>query len=458
MNTHFKNLLKKPERVFLIIASVFGLLSATLMPVLSVPDENQHFQISYAMFSENKRAGKDLVLNEALVLTSVQQGRHWDHFTNKSSAQHDGVAINTGSYIFDGKTKASSFDLMHLPQALGVLLGKLIYPSLGVMSLMGRLAMLAVYLAALYFIIKKVKYGKWVFVFVACLPIIIQQAASLSYDAVNFIAIFAWVAFIINLTATKAKLTSKEVLLGLALIAFLFVTKANNLLFVALLIAVPQARIETIHIVKKVRSHPKWNYIKALLICIAMVVIAIGVYVMSKKLLAGHEFHPRRLVEILLNTYLWGNLALIDVTTIGIVGQFSNFYYHIPIWVIILTFIVFAALLLTEKLPPVTKRLAITSALLFVGSIILISIGMYYGWAMRPERLGPNADVADGIQGRYFTPLLVLLFPAIAYLQKFVTLKTQRETTIPLVSLATVILLLAIYTIQTWNFFWVPLL
>lgn len=458
MNIHLTDFLKKPERVFLIIASFFGLLSATLMPVLSVPDENQHFQISYAMFSENKRAGKDLVLNEALVLTSVQQGRHWDHFTNKSSAQHDGIAINTGSYIFDGKTKASSFDLMHLPQALGVLFGKLIYPSLGVMSLMGRLAMLAVYLAALYVIIKKVKYGKWVFVFVASLPIIIQQAASLSYDAVNFIAIFAWVAFIINVTATKAKLTAREVVLGLCLIAFLFVTKANNLLFVALLIAVPQARIETIHIVKEIRSHPKWNYIKILLLCAAMIVVAVGIYIMSKKLLAGHELHPRRLVEVILNTYLWGNLALVDVTTIGIVGQFSNFYYHIPIWAIILTFIIFTALLLTDKLPTVTKRFAVISGLLFIGSIALISIGMYYGWAMRPERLGANADVTDGIQGRYFTPLLVLLFPVVAYTQKFITLKTRRDTTIPLASIFVIIFLLALYTIQTWNFFWVPLL
>lgn len=449
-----KKIIQKPEIVFVIIASFFGLLSSVFLPVLAVPDENQHFQISYAMFSENKRAPQDLVFNETMILNTVQAHQYKELFFNKTSASQDGIAINTGSLVFDGKTKASVFDIMHLPQAIGVLIGKLIYPSVGVMVLLGRLTTLVLFIAALYFIIKKVRYGKWLFVFVASLPIMIQQAASVSYDPINTLAIFAWVAFVINLVTQKTSITRKQFAIGALLALFLLLSKSNNALLLALALAVPIKQVVSAKTATKIREHKYWNILKYTGIAIIILVTCAALYYMSVKLLGGQEFHPRRLWDVLLNTFVWGNTGLIDVTTIGVIGQFSNFYYHLPIWVVIGAFIVFTFLLLADKLPNVSRRFAIVSGLLFFGSILLISIGMYYGWAMKVERLGPGAEVTDGIQGRYFTPLLILLFPAFAYLQKYVSIAAKNKLLVPLVSTGTAIFLLTFYMAQTWHFFW----
>jgi uncharacterized membrane protein len=155
-----------------------------------------------------------------------------------------------------------------------------------------------------------------------------------------------------------------------------------------------------------------------------------------------------------MNTFFWGDLTLIDVTAIGTFGYFSNFYYHLPVWTVIIGYIVFAIVLLSERMPAVSKRFAVVSGALFFASILFITIGMYYGWAMRPERLGPGAMVADGIQGRYFTPLLVLLIPLFAYLQKFIKISTVKKSFVPILATTTSIFLLTTYIAQTYQTFW----
>lgn len=424
------------------------------MPILSAPDENQHFQVSYAIFSKNGQTAKDLVYSEEMILTSVKNGSYEEYFSKITSAKNDGFAINTNNYVFDGKTRASVFDLMRLPQAIGVLIGRTIYPSLGFMVIIGRLFNLAFFIATVYLIIKKVKYIKWVFLFIACIPMIIQQTGSLSYDSINLVAILAWVAFIINIVSQSTKVSKKQITIGLLLALFLLVTKSNNMLLLALLFAIPKQIIPTSKTITKLKSKKYWILIKCTFYIVVIAIAMVGFYIMSKRILAGQEFHPKRLLSVLLNTFYWGDLGLIDVTTIGVIGQFSNFYYHLPVWIIIIAFIVLSIIMLHENIPFVSKRFAIISSLLFIGSVLLISIGMYYGWAMRPVRLGINANITDGIQGRYFTPLLILLAPLASYIQKYIKITTPSKNTIAVITIATCTFLLSTYLIQTYHFFW----
>ena len=454
MRVEIKTLLQKPELIFVIITGFFGLLSALMMPILEIPDENQHFQISYAIFSANQRANEDLVYSEGMIVKKVTNETYWNLFTEKTSAQNDGFAVNTGSLVFDGKTRASIFDTMHITQALGVLVGKLIYPSLGVMVLFARLFVLTLFIASIYFIIKKVRYGKWVFVFIGTIPIIIQQAASTSYDAINMIAIFAWVAYIINLATQTTPLTRKQLGIGILLAVLLLVSKSNNVLLLSLIFALPTTLYSTRKWYTVVRKNKKWQLLKYSVITLLIAGVAVAFYVLQKKLLAGNELHLKTLLSVLMNTFVWGDLTLIDATTIGTIGQFGVFYYHLPIWIVILAYMILAIAFLSERIPKISRRFALISAALFFGSILLITIGMYYGWAMKPERLGPNAMIADGIQGRYFTPLLILLLPAFAYAQNHLKISTKNKQLVPIIIIITSIFLLTIYIVQTWRIFW----
>ena len=441
--------------MFAILATFFGLASLFLMPLLNAPDENQHFQVEYAIFSSNKKVPESLVLNEQIVLSAVQNENYSHFFNINPDVKKDGVSINIGSLVFDGKTRASVFDVMRLPQALGVLTGRLIHPSIGVMVITGRLFALILYIVSLYFIIKKVHYGKWVFMTIASLPIMIHQAASLSYDPINLLAIFAWVAFIINLSIQKTVITRNQLLIGALLILFLLVTKSNNLFLLLFIFTLPLSIIAKSTLYQRVYSSKHRRALLTLLSAFLAAIACAGVYLLAAKLLAGQEFQPRRLADVLLNTFFWGNLTLIDVTAVGVIGYFGNFYYHLPVWTIIITFVLLIIIMASEKIPAVSKRMAVISSLLFVGSILLISVGMYYGWAMKPERLGILADVTDGIQGRYFTPLLILLFPAVAYIRQYIGVSATRPIPVYVLCITLTTLLLTLYLVQTWRFFWI---
>lgn len=455
MKTLLRKILDKPELVFVFIATFFGLLAVFLMPVLAVPDENQHFQVEYAFFS-NESADDDLILNEQIILDSAKSGDYGALFSEKTSAEKSDISINTGSTVFDGKTTSSVFDIMRLPQAIGVLIGRIIYPSIGVMVIMGRLVNLAIYVLALYFIIKKVRYGKWVFLFISCLPMMIQQAASLSYDSNNLLVIFAWMAFMINTFTSKTGLRRKQIFIGLGLIALLAVSKANNLFLVGLLAAMPAILIKDTSIYRRLKASRHWKAVRYTLIITAAVLVTLAAFILFRKLLAGQDFDPRRLMSVLLNTFIRGdNLLLIDVVVNGMIGFFSNFYYHLPVWIVVMAFIVLSVILMHEKLPNVSKRFAIISGLLFIASVLLISIGMYYAWAIQPFRLGADAKVADGIQGRYFTPLLILLFPTFAYMQKWLRVSTAHKLTMPILAASSSCMLLLIFICQTLDYFWI---
>lgn len=449
-------IIQKPELVFVCMAVFFGLLSAIFMPILETPDENYHFRTAYAMLSSSKKVPNDINMKDGMVLSRIKDsGNYSNYFTEKTSAQYDGYAINTDAYELRGRSIPRIVDIMHLPQSIGIALGRLVYPSLGTMVLLGRLFNLATFATAVYFIIKKIRYGKWTLFFVASLPIIIQQASSLSYDAVNLIAIFAWFAFIVNLFAQNKPLNKKQLLRGILLFLFLFMTKSNNLLLGALLFALPSKIIINKHILSRVKSSKYYQLVKVTGIILLGAIICAACFVLFKSLLGDQAFHPYKLLRVLLNTFMLGDLSLIDATVNGMVGAFGNFYYHIPFWITIITFTIFAIVLLYEKLPKVSKRFAIISGLLFVSSVLFISVGMYYSWAILPRRLGLTAEVTDGIQGRYFTPLLILLFPTFAYLQKYIKVTTKSRSTIPILATGMTVFLLILYISQTCLYFWI---
>lgn len=425
-----------------------------MLPILEIPDENYHFQVGYAIFSSNKRAGEDLLFSEGTQKARINAGAYDELFSERTSAQNDAVGINTGSYVFDGRVHASITDVMHIPSALGILLGKLIHPSVGVMVIFGRLFSLIFYAVSVYLIIKHIKYGKWVLLFVSTLPMMIHQAASLSYDPVNTVAIFAWIAFIINLFSQKSILTKKQLAVGALLGIFLLLTKANNVLLLVLILALPSRLVLEAKPLRVLRESRHWRIIKYTAVLLAVITVTLGAIFMSQKILAGQEFKPMRLLYVLLNTFISGDLLLIDVTTIGVFGQFGTFQYHLPIWLILSSVSVFTITMLWEKLPEASRRFAVISVAAFLGSVLVASVGMYYAWAMQPNRLGPGADVTDGIQGRYFTPLLILLFPAFAYIQKYFKISSKNRSSVPVLTVSTSIVLLLAFIFQTWWYFW----
>lgn len=209
----------KPENIFLLLASIFIGISLFVMPVNQVPDESNHARMTWEVLYEKTDDSLDWFNN----LNAESKEEYKKLFTEKVSFKNEKLHVN-----FSVKK------IVHIPQLIGMLLGRLLYPSLGVIVLVGRFFNAMLYVIGMYFIIKHAKYGKSVLLFVSLLPIMVQQAASLSYDVANYLTITGFFALLTSLSKTKVLNPKKMFIIALSIFA-LYITKNNNLLLVLLL-------------------------------------------------------------------------------------------------------------------------------------------------------------------------------------------------------------------------------
>ena len=95
----------------------------------------------------------------------------------------------------------------------------------------------------------------------------------------------------------------------------------------------------------------------------------------------------------------------------------------------------------------VRMPLAMTSTWLIM--VVGITYGLYVSWALRPDMLGPKAQYAHGLQGRYFMPFLILLYPLFISLRKYIRVEMGSKYFCRFLILFFMCSVLAFYTVQT---------
>lgn len=459
---------QKPATVFLVLASIFGILSAFIVPQLSIPDENMHFLRSYTIASghlagndKNECSYPKAVYDRAY---SIYDGDYKTHYTKEIDLGAVGKKVWCG-------TAASYSPIVYAPQVVGIIAAKLIHPSLGIMILFGRLASIAFYVGALYYIIKKVRIGKWAFAVIALLPTAIQQAASLSVDGVTYVATFALIAFLINLASQKTTVTRRQWIVLLLLAAALTLTKAPNIVLLLIIPFLP-ARLFSYKF-KKTSLLLKPGAIKW------YAFLASGVFALLCALLwqkiygqpliapaAGNPIphHPWQFIPILFRTYIYmdPHATIYGFTGLGgfgdfilssVVGGFASYRYWLPeILVFTCYLLLIFVSLRTNKaedklLGDNSGRLALGGILSLGVLVVAISYSLYLMWAL--PLLGPTASYAAGVQGRYFTAALVTLIPAGVWLRRHISIQVKSDVMFGSIVAATSGFLLLFYTLQT---------
>jgi uncharacterized membrane protein len=463
---HFRHFLLSPQKVFITLALLFGVTSAFLMPQLAVNDEGAHFQRAYELATgQVKGKGCDFpkeVMQSVLSgdnISTIGQSKNYSNDYNKP------VDFNS-SNISTNHTcgSASSYSpIMHFPQAIGVFIAKISHPSLGFMILCGRIVNILFYAIALYWIIKFVRIGKWTFVVVGLLPVLIHLAGSLSADVMNTVIVLGFIASMLNVFSSNKPLTKKQILPLFCFGVLLPLTKLPNLFIAAPLIFLSP---------KLFPQNPtrfKWLHFNIFKYATALTMLAVA----GGLLLLWHHIYngdlittapanplverPWHFVRILFNTYIDTNIGYGDVVFRGITGIFS-FKYGFPSSMILLSWCLILFTLLANNTTEnnltknVIGKLSLATLLTVAAIIMIVTYGLYTAWAIQPYRFGPGAIYADGVQGRYFTALIPLLIPTGIYLRRYVSVRISREEIIGGIVLTTCFIQLLYYTIQTYGF------
>jgi len=437
----------KPEKLFLTLAITFGFASLMLVPVLTVPDEGIHFWISYKTFSKLNHVADDLLISPEQILKKLDRKSYFNDIYVKK------VNFENSKLMFEDR----KISVAQAPQSIGVLIGKYLYASVGSMILFGRLINMATFIFIIYFVIKYTRKWKLVILCIALFPMTIQQMASLSYDSINFAVIVSWAVLILNVAYNKVKVTKKVLLLSLLIAVLLCLTKPINILLLILYpiilyrkySGITNGKINNALLLVKGFAERKKKYLVGLLAAAVLVLVLVtsisryGTALKTLKIIINTFFRP----EV--------NTQLDPIVFSGIVGNFGWLYYRLPAWIVFINLLVLCFVLLKDNVKSIKryKYINYIFTATFLAYIAGIFAAMYLLWTRLDFVAGADAIFIQGVQGRYITPVLILLIPLFSFIYGFVDIKLSYKHTQILLSMVTVFTL-STYLFLTYVFYY----
>lgn len=406
-STKFKKM--KIEKKFIISYLIIGLLYLFLFPIGSLPDELNHFYRSYEVSKGNLISKKCEVGNGYYagcntitpeIEKAVSNGARYRNVSkalkykySKNSEKKWVAFTNISMYSF----------ICYIPQAIGILFGRILHMPVLIWAYLARLFNFIMFVSLLYFSIIRIPYKKTSIMFIALLPITIQEAISMSADCMAIASSIALVSYILYLRKNIEHVTKKQIIIILILSLLLSMSKLVYLPICIITLILPKEKFD---------SKKSKYIILGLILLFVGILNLIWLKIASQfllsiegnanpnlqmnliihspwRFLAAAYNTSTQLFDYYLNTALGSSLGLFDVLI-------SNVYIKINI--LILIFLIFF-----DKIKERTKVINYIGLFISIVVILLIYTSLYLDWTP----VGKN--IIDGIQGRYFVPILPLI-------------------------------------------------
>lgn len=410
---------KSPEKAFLSIGLLFGILFLLIIPPFQVADEINHFYRAYQV-SEGKIIAekRDNVTGGLIPKSLVKSAIIWNEIpfhpdrktTKKQFEQTFNIYLRKRDSLFVKFANTALYSpIPYLPQAIGIALGKAFYLSPIILMYLGRLTNLLISVYVTFVAIKITPAFKWVFFLLALTPMATFQRSSLSPDsfinsiAALLIAIITGCAFDTN----KEKITKSDIVVLCLLGILLSLSKQAYFLIPFSCFLIPKYKFGT---QKKYLAVCLFVSLTSAIAWICWSFVIKGIYVPIKPDVAVSASeqarfvlsHPVQFAVLVLKDFSV-NLDEYLLQFIGVLGWLDT---HLPSILVISYSHLLVVIALIDSRPNVIitlrdklKIFAITSATTF-----LISLLAYLSWTPVGQ------ETIEGFQGRYFIPIAPLLF------------------------------------------------
>ncbi len=401
-----------------LLCVLFGLLGtiplAFLTPPFQVPDEGQHFARAYqisegqlAGIVQNSEAGAILpsaipeLVERFLGTRAIHADRPLRNLPWAATSQARAIPLDPARREFVGFSGAVLyFPLPYLPQAAAIWAGR--SAGLGVLDLLyaARLANALVAVLVLAWAVRLLPVGRWASLLIALFPMALFEYASASPDALMIAAAFLFTALALRARARDWTAGSAAVALACALIFCpLKVVYAPLLLLSLPASLLPRVRWGALigHLVLVglvVGVTVFWLRFSAL----AVVTTRAGTDMAAQ--LAAMRIAPFRFLAVLLDSFR-ENGAFVYRSLYGVLG-WLKIPFPPPIYWLPAIGLLGCAIAEVPR-PRLSRWWSLWDFGLVLASVVLIETALYIYWTP----VG-NSQV-DGVQGRYFFPVLPAL-------------------------------------------------
>ena len=405
--------LTAPEKFVLLVLFVLGVVACLATPLSAGYDEETHFvrawEMAHLYFIPNEQLGAKLPFPALYWELSYRRQPIVDAVAPGFWARYGALPIDAHDYEYANvETRSVYSPVLLLPQAfvlryLGLSLRLPALPVYYACRLIGLLS----YILLAWLAVHLIPYGKWLLAVLIVSPMALFQASTISADTISNGIAFLFLGASLAI-ASRQKVGWRAWFALVGLLALLFVAKVN-LVYLALL---PFLLISP----AKFSMRRGYAFLAAAALILFLVEVGgwnVVAYSKFTRALTGASpaqqllfiaSNPLQFVKIIAGD-VWTNTPLYMQGWIGVYGY--N-YWPVPLLTYLLyPLAVIATLWLPDQAPLPDRRTRIVLAVLFVVGYLLTIISLYV--AFTPV----GSLFVAGVQGRYFTVVMPLLFLAL---------------------------------------------
>ena len=392
------------EKIFLVLGLIIGIFYVFALPIGRAPDEGAHFARIYEItnghfISDTTEDGSSWGSEQATNINIVHDfSSNNTTYANLISHLSDYPDEDNQSFVINS---AGNYNpIVYTPHIIGMGLGKILHLPFLITAYIAKLFNVLTCIFILYFCIKYIPFLKEFIFFTAFLPITMQAMTSLSADGFITVIAIALTSFVLySIYTLKSPFTKKHYFIMLILCLILSLSKVVYAFLCLLLFAIPKARFKNQKI--KLTFIFLVGGICAIALFSWLVLSALPIDAIDS---TNHDIlfsNPLKYSAILLHS-ISSNLPLY---LNGLLGGFLEWFNITlsPLY-IYASFIIF--ILLCKKFHDthtISLTLRALSTIIFVIISLAIFTAMYTNWTK------PGETLIDGVQGRYFLPILLLI-------------------------------------------------
>lgn len=401
------NWIKQPENIYMIMSIPLCILYLILVPIFQVPDEVNHYVRSYGIVHGYFLIPPDGQIPIPENLIPLQSDSYTPYILFKNFM----MQIDADKVILHNNVNMALYSpVSYIFQSFGIALGEVFTHNTYIMVICGSIANAVGCTVIIYYAIKYIPYGKGILLFLALTPMSLQERASLSVDAITFAMALAVLAYCLYLRAEQKQMNKKQLILIYIIMMMMASCKVVYFIMTGLVLVIPW---ECFGSKKKSLLH------KALILTIVLSV-SMGWLLIAGKYLqytrGGGETSEKILYIInqpgryfyIMDKVIWQEgvefLNQLLGSKLGSLNISVNGCLIMGLMVLLCRFVFVEKV--QRKQPDYLASLFMAG--IGLGTIFLIFTSLYIQWT----DIGASTYDIEGLQGRYFLPILPYLLCA----------------------------------------------
>lgn len=422
---------------FMIIAFGIVMFATLFTPPYQVPDERIHFlrtmQLSQYDFNETpyeNLSQKEITVPKNISSVNYSLVQQVDAVSNANKILEAFKSTENTKEKSSADLSGSAVSIAYFVPAVAIRIVDIFTNSPLIIFYSGRIACLLLNFLLLCLAIKITPKFKNTILVVGMMPMSIQSMISYSYDGLLNACILLFIAICLKIIYEDSEKVNKKYLLISVLVLFvIFAIKLPYAIIGIMYIFIPTSKFRSLILkISCILSSLIFVYLfgnivsKITLIGYNQIPIALNVTSTEKSNLSYVLNNPKEVIDIAINTFKIKSKFYVD----SLVGYFGYFTFKINNIFKYVYISLFGTLVLTEE-----SKIKIKHRLVLIFSILVIVAGvfgaLYFAWT-------PYAySYVEGVQGRYFIPLIVPLIIACAVKIKKINLEKQTIYSIILI-------------------------